>query len=73
MTLPYERTRAVLNVREFLIRLSSPYNPNGIKGIKKEVREEARRLMRHFPGRWEMMRAGEVLPDVFSAEATDDI
>lgn len=48
MTLPRERTRAVINARGFLVRLTSPYN-GGIKGVKKEVREEALRLLRHFP------------------------
>jgi hypothetical protein len=49
MTLPYERTRAVINVREFLFRLSTPYIENGIKRIPKAVRDEAKRLMRHYP------------------------
>jgi hypothetical protein len=49
MTLPCERTRAVLNVREFLYRLSTPYIANGIKRIPAAVRDEARRLLRHYP------------------------
>lgn len=49
MTLPYERTRAVINVREFLFRLSTPYVENGIKRIPTAVRDEARRLLRHYP------------------------
>lgn len=48
MTLPCERTRAVCRARQFLYRLASPYC-GGIKGIRREVREEARRILRHFP------------------------
>lgn len=48
MTLPSERTRSVIRTREFLYRLASPYE-GGIKGIKAEVRAEARSLLRHFP------------------------
>jgi len=49
MTLPCERTRAVINAREFLFRLSTPYIENGIKKIPAAVRDEARRLLRHYP------------------------
>jgi len=57
MTLPGQRTRAVISTREFLVRLTSPYN-GGIKGVKKEVREEARRLLRHFPSGVELAVPG---------------
>lgn len=49
MTLPSERTRAVLLARAFLLRLSSPYS-GGIKGVRGEIRQEARQLLRHYPG-----------------------
>lgn len=65
MTLPCQRTVSVLSAREFLLRLSSPYVENGIKGIKKEVREEARRLLRHFPGDADIAQVGEACPRVF--------
>ena len=48
MTMPNERTWAVARARDFLERLLSPYN-GGIKGVPKAVREEARRVLRHFP------------------------
>lgn len=48
MTMPDERTRAVVRALEFLRKLSSPYD-GGIKGVPKAVREEARRVLRHFP------------------------
>ena len=56
MTLPHERTRSVLNTHSFLVRLASPYG-GGIKGIRKEVRQEARRLLRHYPHWFDLGRA----------------
>jgi hypothetical protein len=55
MTLPSERTRAVVNAREFLLRLSNPYVPAGIKKIPGTVRDEARRLLKHYPSVVDMM------------------
>jgi hypothetical protein len=49
MTLPCERTRALIGVKQFLARLASAYAPGGIKNVPKVVREEARRLLRHYP------------------------
>jgi hypothetical protein len=62
MTLPDQRTRAVLNARQFLLRLASPYAENGIKGIRSEVRQEARHILRHFP----------ILYDVTDPKAFDE-
>lgn len=56
MTMPDERTRAVCRTRDFLHRLASPYG-GGIKGIPKAVREEARRLARHYPAWFDLSRA----------------
>ena len=39
--------------REFLVRLASPYVEDGIKGIRREVRAEALRLLRHYPLSWD--------------------
>lgn len=49
MTLPNQRTQAVINVREFLVRLLSPYGKDGLKKIPKAVRQEAGRLLKHYP------------------------
>jgi len=49
MTLPEQSDRAVAQTREFLVRLASPYVEGGIKGIRREVRAEASRLLRHYP------------------------
>ena len=49
MTLPEQSDRAVAQTREFLVRLASPYGEGAIKGIRKEIRAEASRLLRHYP------------------------
>jgi hypothetical protein len=56
MTLPYERTRSVMNTRDFLLRLASPYG-GGLKRIPKDVRDEARRLLRHYPHSFDLSSA----------------
>lgn len=55
MTLPNERTIAVIRAKEFLYRLASPHG-GGIKGVKKEVRMEARNILRHFPAWFDLGR-----------------
>ena len=64
MTLPAERTRAVLRARDFLLRLASPYVPGGIKRIPSEVRSEAMRILRHYPAGWSL-----VDPEAFDEDA----
>lgn len=52
MTLPEQSDRAVKQTREFLVRLSSPYVEDGIKGIRREIRAESLALLRHYPYVW---------------------
>lgn len=52
MTLPVERTNAVLNVERFLIDLR---DPKKYPRVPKAVREEASRLLRHYPSKYNMM------------------
>lgn len=67
MTMPNERTRAAIRAHSFLVRISSPYMPDGYKRIPKEVREEARRILRHYP------HAGDYLrPEQFDEETIDE-
>lgn len=68
MTMPCERTQAVINAVNFLTRLISPYNENGIKKIPKAVRQEALRVLRHFPRSHDLYAAAKCAPDVFDAE-----
>jgi len=63
MTLPCERTRAVINAREFLVQLCC----GEIKRIPSEVRDRARRILRHYPSPVDLHQAAEVAPDVFAS------
>lgn len=54
MTLPYERTRAIIQTEAFLIELSKD------KSLPDEMRQEARRLLRHYPSRKDVLLAGEI-------------
>jgi len=69
MTLPYERTRAVSNARDFLLRLASPYVDGGFKKIPTAVRQAALRLLRHYPSAVDLRYAA----DSFSADEADRI
>lgn len=66
MTLPSERTRAVIRARDLLSRLCSPYC-GGLKGIPSAVREEARAVLRHYPMWFDLGRA-----DAFDAAVAMD-
>ncbi len=51
MTMPSERTQAVLRVERFLMDLR---NPKKYPRVPKAVREEASRLLRHYPSKYHM-------------------
>ena len=68
MTLPNERTRALINAADFLTRLVSPYNPGGIKKIPKAVRNEALRILKHFPRPYDLHAAAKACPEVFDEQ-----
>lgn len=67
MTLPDERYRAVRWAEQFLIGLASGQT----KRVPKAVREEARSILRHYPGTWDMNRAAEAVPEVFQERMED--
>jgi hypothetical protein len=52
MTLPYERTRLVVQTQEFLTRLSRDTD------LPESVRVKARHLLRHYPSKHEVLQAG---------------
>jgi hypothetical protein len=62
MTIPEERTRSILQTREFLQDL---LNPREYPRVPRAVREEARRLLRHYPLTWEVERAHEAVPHLY--------
>ncbi|ABM39906.1 BPSL0761 family protein [Polaromonas naphthalenivorans] len=62
MTLPFERTRAMLDVRLFLRELTDPrLTPR----IPRALRGKAASLLKHFPTNADMDRAHQALPDCF--------
>jgi hypothetical protein len=67
MTLPDERYRAVKWAEGFLQRLAG----GQIARVPKAVREEARSILRHYPGSWDMQRAATAAPEVFQERMED--
>ena len=51
MTVPVERTNAVVWTQEFLYEL---LDPSKTPRVPKDIRERARRLLRHYPSKYEM-------------------
>lgn len=51
MTLPYERTNAVLRTEKFLLDLC---DPKTTPRVPKAIRDQARSLLKHYPSRFEM-------------------
>lgn len=68
MTTPVERTRAVLQTREFLQELTWP---SVTPGVPTAIRETARRLFRHFPGNGDIALASMALPSWFAQPETE--
>lgn len=68
MTLPSERTRAVISAVQFLTRLASFYVEGGFKNIPAAVRAEARAILRHFPRPYDLHGAAKACPDVFDEQ-----
>jgi hypothetical protein len=56
MTIPVERTSAVLNVERFLMDLR---DPKKTPRVPSEVRKQASRLLRHYPRKFDMMYPAE--------------
>lgn len=52
MTMPYERSRAVVQTREFLVELSRD------NSLPDRVRRDAKFLLRHFPTPDDVVMAG---------------
>jgi len=62
MTLPDERYRAVVQTAKFLHSLC--YSSE-TKRVPLAVRQEARRLLRHYPNEWDMRTVAEEMPSIF--------
>lgn len=51
MTIPSERTRAVLNTEQFLVDL---LDPKKTPRVPKDIRRRAGSLLRHYPSQYDM-------------------
>lgn len=54
MTMPHERTRSVVQTRDFLIKLSRD------SSLPEQIRRDARFLIRHFPSKNDVLLAGRI-------------
>ena len=66
MTMPYERTRSVLQTKEFLQMLAWAEEPE----IPEKIRREAQRLLRHFPGKGDLQFAANACPEWWGSPET---
>lgn len=62
MTMNYERRNSVNRTRDFLYELMDPMKT---PRVPKEVRDEARACLKHFPSEYDMERASEQAPEIF--------
>jgi hypothetical protein len=60
MTLPYERTRAVMYTKRFLLNIC---DPKVTPGLPKEIRQEARGLLRHYPEKHDLQMVSKCWED----------
>jgi hypothetical protein len=62
MTIPFERTRALISTSEFLIRLQ---DPKATPHVPKSVRGYAKSMLKHYPSYADIEQVHKVLPDLF--------
>jgi hypothetical protein len=62
MTIPFERTRALLQTRELLRQLKSP---SETRRIPRWLREQAKALATHFPTYADVEQAHQALPELY--------
>lgn len=62
MTIPYERTRAIIETKQFLQELT---DPSATPRVPKSARETARKLLRHYPQFSEIELAHKALPHLY--------
>jgi hypothetical protein len=69
MTLPDERTRAVLNAQRFLRDL---LDPKKTPRVPRKIRKAAGWALKHFPSSFDLGEAAEKAPDVFAKPEKDE-
>lgn len=70
MTTPDERTRAVLQTREFLHELAAGRFTGN---VPEQVLRKARQLLRHYPNALHLHAAAVAWPSVWSSSLTSDV
>jgi hypothetical protein len=60
MTIPIERTRAVLNTRDFMFAL---LDPKQTPRVPRAVRQRANRCLRHYPWTGDLKLAADRCPE----------
>jgi len=66
MTLPDERYRSVMETKKFLLSIL-----NTRSGLSKDMKEQARWCLRHYPSEYDMDRASEGSPEIFQRRMED--
>ena len=64
MTIPMERTYAVISAREFLRRL---LDPTETPRVPRKVRTEAYWVLRHFPATYELNATADKCPEIWGS------
>lgn len=64
MTLPDERYRAVKYAEQLMIDIVKGEFPR----TPKALREEAKRILRHYPTGWDMQLAAQKVPELFQEQ-----
>lgn len=62
MTVPFERTRALIGAKQFL---EAMLDPKATPRTPRWMRGKAKSLLMHYPGLSEIERAHKALPDTF--------
>lgn len=65
MTVPSERTSSVLRTRDFLFKILLPPSQGGFPRTPKEVKKQARSLLKHYPSAFEMEDVAGIAPAIF--------
>ena len=65
MTLPDERYRALKWAEQFLRDLQ---HPDKTPRVPREIRDQARSILRHYPTTWDLERLSRKSPDVIIQE-----
>ena len=67
MTIPYERTRALIETKSFLLKL---VDTERLPHVPDAVRQHAEYLLRHYPSYADIRLAHRALPDLYGPVPT---